>query len=191
MCEGTPVWCESLAPVPNHRVALASQDSNVDSLKSLDIMSTHERDLEISRVLAREVRGWAGLLDAGGCSLLVEQLTGGMTNGCYRCVLLGAPPQPGVPEQVLLRVYGEGTSDYLDRDIELAVFRLMSAWNLGPELIAEFGLGRVESFLARHRTLQSQVSPAELPRIPKCCKPNLVFRNTLSRNTLSTSRRDI
>mmetsp|Transcript_35501 Transcript_35501/g.59831 ORF Transcript_35501/g.59831 Transcript_35501/m.59831 type:complete len:393 (+) Transcript_35501:223-1401(+) len=149
-----PAMCD-LAPLKCRR---ASEPKVVDlSLPpSIGHLPPHERDLKIAGVLPLVVPGWAALLGDSACSLSVEHLTGGCTNLVYRCALLGTTPPAGVPDQVLLRVFGEGTDNFIDREVEMEVFGKMSAWGLGPELLAVFGNGRVESFITRHRTLTAQ-----------------------------------
>lgn len=65
-----------------------------------------------------------------------------------------------MPHQVLLRIYGEGTEVFFNRENEHKIFKTFAERGLGPRLYGIFDGGRVEEFLDLH-SLDSK----DLPRL--------------------------
>ncbi|KAG5491020.1 hypothetical protein JIQ42_00908 [Leishmania sp. Namibia] len=74
--------------------------------------------------------------------LEVEKLPGGNSNHVYR---LAHPEFPG--KTVLLRVYGSGDSEAIDRFRDVMAMREMSRARLSPAVLHSFKWGRVEEFM--------------------------------------------
>ncbi|KAI0244228.1 hypothetical protein L0F63_006644, partial [Massospora cicadina] len=55
-------------------------------------------------------------------------------------------PEKG-PKKLLLRVYGIGAEQFVDRNNEIAWLSKLSTCNVGPTLLGIFGNGRIEEFL--------------------------------------------
>ncbi|AYU82947.1 choline/ethanolamine kinase [Leishmania donovani] len=72
----------------------------------------------------------------------VEKLSGGNSNHVYR---LAHPDFPG--KTVLLRVYGSGDSEAIDRFRDVMAMREMSRARLSPAVLHSFKWGRVEEFM--------------------------------------------
>ncbi|KAG5492014.1 hypothetical protein GH5_00916 [Leishmania sp. Ghana 2012 LV757] len=72
----------------------------------------------------------------------VEKLPGGNSNHVYR---LAHPEFPG--KTVLLRVYGSGDSEAIDRFRDVMAMREMSRARLSPAVLHSFKWGRVEEFM--------------------------------------------
>ncbi|KAG5466725.1 hypothetical protein LSCM1_00901 [Leishmania martiniquensis] len=72
----------------------------------------------------------------------VEKLSGGNSNHVYR---LAHPEFPG--KTVLLRVYGSGDSEAIDRFRDVMAMREMSRAKLSPAVLHSFKWGRVEEFM--------------------------------------------
>ena len=60
----------------------------------------------------------------------------------------GGRSRNALPDRkVILRLYGEGTAVFFQREMEALAFERMSAKGHGPRLLAKFPAGRVEEFL--------------------------------------------
>jgi thiamine kinase-like enzyme len=72
-------------------------------------------------------------------TLTLTRLSGAMTNQMFiaNCN----------ETRVLLRIYGNGTDAFFDRERETDLMQIMSALNVGPRLLGMFHNGRVEEFL--------------------------------------------
>ncbi|KAG1470693.1 hypothetical protein G6F56_002531 [Rhizopus delemar] len=69
----------------------------------------------------------------------LDRVSGAMTNAVY-FVTVGS-------QRMLLRVYGVGCEQILDRDKELAWLSRLCQLNIGPGLLATFENGRIEEYL--------------------------------------------
>mmetsp|Transcript_1084 Transcript_1084/g.2227 ORF Transcript_1084/g.2227 Transcript_1084/m.2227 type:complete len:396 (-) Transcript_1084:325-1512(-) len=78
--------------------------------------------------------------DCDDADLTVSPLTGGITNILY---LISKSSE----NKFILRLYGRGTSDFIDRGVENIVFSKLSELNIGPTFHGRFANGRVEGFL--------------------------------------------
>lgn len=73
-----------------------------------------------------------------------NRLSAAMTNTVY---ILFHPILTEAPQKILLRVYGEGIGQILNRSEELAWFKTVSEAGVGPKLLATFANGRLEEYL--------------------------------------------
>jgi len=71
----------------------------------------------------------------------IAPLTGGITNQLY---LVNLRP---LKTKVIVRVFGEGTDEFLDRRVENVIFANLSSTGIGPKFYGLFGNGRVEGYL--------------------------------------------
>lgn len=75
---------------------------------------------------------------------------GGLTNQLTK---VSVKPESSVsvkaphPQSVLVRVYGDGTESFFDRENEHRIFKQFSDEGIGPKLYGLFDGGRVEQFL--------------------------------------------
>jgi choline/ethanolamine kinase len=72
--------------------------------------------------------------------------------------------KPGAPRKALLRVYGEGTESFFERETEHRIFAQFSEQGIGPKLYGYFDGGRIEEFLDA-RSLTSAEFPENLVAI--------------------------
>lgn len=82
----------------------------------------------------------------------VEKLSGGNSNHVYR---LAHPDFPG--KTVLLRVYGSGDSEAIDRFRDVMAMREMSRARLSPAVLHSFKWGRVEEFMENVATCSTDM----------------------------------
>ncbi|ORC84132.1 putative choline ethanolamine kinase [Trypanosoma theileri] len=95
--------------------------------------------------------------------LSVTRLSGGNSNHVYR---LGHASFPG--KTILLRVYGDGGGEVIDRARDTKAMRLMSKAELSPAVLHSFHWGRVEEFMDGIYTCTTEMllrSPALLADI--------------------------
>lgn len=72
-------------------------------------------------------------------NLSIDRVSGAMTNAVF-FVTVGS-------KRMLLRVYGVGCDQILDRDKELDWLSRLSQLHIGPKLLGTFGNGRFEEYL--------------------------------------------
>ena len=90
---------------------------------------------------------WASVDDA---NVLMETLCGGLTNSLFKLSLspeIGLLCADGIASSVIVRIYGECTELFIDRDWECYVFATLAAANLAPAFYGRFENGRVEGFI--------------------------------------------
>lgn len=85
---------------------------------------------------------WKGLKAS---DLSMKRLGAAMTNTVY--ILSNEHAKAEEPQKMLLRVYGEGVENILNREQELAWFSKLSDLGVGPKLIATFQNGRLEEYI--------------------------------------------
>ncbi|XP_024365805.1 probable choline kinase 2 isoform X2 [Physcomitrium patens] len=118
---------------------------------SLVKQTSIELPVEAYKELHKLAGKWMDILDPK--DLTLTRLKGAMTNHVYQCHWERDNGHP--PRKVLVRVYGEGSSMFFDRNDEVMTFERMSLKDQGPHLLGRFPNGRVEEFL-RARTLTKQ-----------------------------------
>ncbi|KAL8243207.1 hypothetical protein R6Q59_009465 [Mikania micrantha] len=84
---------------------------------------------------------WGDVVDTS--KLKAVHLSGAMTNVVYRITW----PTENDERTVLVRIYGEGSDIFFDREEEIRTFEAISTHGHGPHLLARFPEGRVEEFI--------------------------------------------
>lgn len=114
---------------------------------AVDLESPHEVMVSTIKTIVKSVLGvdkdpedecW---LRARDDELVVSRLTGGITNVLY-LVTLG-----NTDRKLIVRLYGAGTAEFIDRSIENIVFARLSVLNIGPTFYGLFLNGRLEGYL--------------------------------------------
>lgn len=95
--------------------------------------------------------------DYNNINFKVEHLTGGNTNILY----LITPEVTNEIEQYIVRLYGLGTEDFIDRQIENTIFAELSKSGISPKFLGLFSNGRVEGYINAR-----SLSPDEFSDIP-------------------------
>lgn len=114
-----------------------------DTLMPLAPTSSIELPVEAYKVLHKLAGKWTDILDP--VNLTLTRLKGAMTNNVYECHW--ERNNGNRPKKVLVRVYGEGSGMFFDRNDEVLTFERMSQKDQGPHLLGRFPNGRVEEFL--------------------------------------------
>eukprot|EP00596_Hydrurales_sp_CCMP1899_P003841 CAMPEP_0119046476 /NCGR_PEP_ID=MMETSP1177-20130426/46813_1 /TAXON_ID=2985 /ORGANISM="Ochromonas sp, Strain CCMP1899" /LENGTH=455 /DNA_ID=CAMNT_0007019663 /DNA_START=51 /DNA_END=1415 /DNA_ORIENTATION=+ len=83
----------------------------------------------------------------------ISSLKGGITNLLYTLT-----PIHQADKTVIVRVYGEGTSLFVDRALENTVFSTLSELGVGPKFYGTFKNGRVEGFCDAKTLTPSEIS---------------------------------
>lgn len=95
-------------------------------------------------VVRRIVPAWGLMSVQDEQAVRIEPLTGGITNVLFKLT----PTLAAGPPTVIVRLFGEGTELFVDRDIENVVFSELSRLEMGsPIFYGLFENGRVEGFL--------------------------------------------
>lgn len=92
-------------------------------------------------------------------SLSVSPLTGGITNRLY---LVENAMRPDY--HVIVRFFGEGTHEFIDRNAENMVFAALSDKHFGPRFEGLFENGRVEGYLHARCVLPAEMSQPAVMR---------------------------
>ncbi|KAM0010974.1 putative phosphotransferase with an alcohol group as acceptor [Helianthus debilis subsp. tardiflorus] len=99
---------------------------------------------ELVKLLLSLASNWGDVFDTN--KLKVVHLSGAMTNVVYR--ITWPKNTTGNDERtVLVRIYGEGSDVFFDREEEIRTFESISTHKYGPRLLAQFPEGRVEEFI--------------------------------------------
>lgn len=99
---------------------------------------------ELLKLLLTLASNWGDVFDAN--KLKVVHLSGAMTNVVYR--ITWPRNTTGNDERtVLVRIYGEGSDIFFDREEEIRIFESISTHGHGPRLLTQFPQGRVEEFI--------------------------------------------
>lgn len=112
-----------------------------------------ELPIEAYKQLHKLAGKWTDIVDP--VDLKLTRLKGAMTNNVYECHW--KRNNGNRDKKVLVRVYGEGSSMFFDRNDEVLTFERMSQKGQGPRLLGRFPNGRVEEFL-RARVCSSSYS---------------------------------
>lgn len=123
-----------------------------------------------------KLKRWKRVPIEKGGDILVERLSGALTNAVY----VVSPPETmpeaspanesgtslttKKPPKLLLRIYGPQVEHLIDREAELSILRRLARKSIGPRLLGTFTNGRFEEFLYA-RTL----TPKDM-RIPETSK---------------------
>ncbi|CAK8561149.1 unnamed protein product [Lathyrus sativus] len=105
---------------------------------------------EAKKILKSLASKWENVLDAN--ALEVIPLKGAMTNEVFQ--IKWQTKEGEMSRKVLVRIYGEGTDIFFDRDNEIRTFAFISKNGQGPRLLGRFAQGRLEEFI-RARTLSA------------------------------------
>lgn len=98
---------------------------------------------EAKEILKSMACKWENVVDAN--ALQVIPLKGAMTNEVFQ--IKWQTTEGESSRKVLLRIYGEGTDIFFDRDVEVQTFEFMSKNGQGPRLLGRFASGRIEEFI--------------------------------------------
>lgn len=124
-----------------------------------------------------KLKGWKRVPIENGGDILVERLSGALTNAVY----VVSPPKrmpdsspmnesstsmtaKKPPAKLLLRIYGPQVAHLIDREAELSILRRLARKAIGPRLLGTFTNGRFEEFLHAHT-----LTPEDL-RVPATSK---------------------
>jgi ethanolamine kinase len=75
--------------------------------------------------------------------------------------LSGSDELSVLPKRVVLRVYGDNTEKFVDREDEVATMELLHRHGFGPSVLGTFANGRIESFLELVCLNPDDISKAE------------------------------
>ncbi|KAJ1399371.1 kinase-like domain-containing protein [Ochromonadaceae sp. CCMP2298] len=96
--------------------------------------------LSLVRTLLEDVPGEQAWQDATAESVTVDVLCGGLTNALFLATYASS--------KVVVRVYGQGTAQYIDRRAENLVFSRLSKAGRGPLFLGRFKNGRLEGYIS-------------------------------------------
>ena len=115
------------------------------------------------------VPGWASVPDS---ELKLSVLTGGLSNTLYTCSRVEASTAADSkdkplasdesPSKVVVRLFGEGSSLFVDAPTERFVSRVLPQSGIGPRVFSDFGDGRVEQFLSGRTLGYTDLSRADI-----------------------------
>ncbi|CAG8652763.1 1994_t:CDS:2 [Acaulospora morrowiae] len=109
------------------------------------------------------IPGWEGVISES--HIQVDQITGSYTNSVF-CVKKNLRDEK--PQKVLLRVYGNGVDQLINREGELQILRMLSSVNIGPQLLGIFKNGRFEQFLDSKPLTKDDLCMAPVSRHIAC-----------------------
>jgi choline/ethanolamine kinase len=144
----TPVPQKSTSVKPQASCGLEALQTPVEGDREIFKYGSIELPYSAYKQLHKLAGKWTDILDPN--ELTLTRLKGAMTNNVYECHW---KRENGIRDKkVLVRVYGEGSGFFFDREDEVLTFERMSQKGQGPKLLGRFPNGRVEEFL-RARTL--------------------------------------
>lgn len=76
----------------------------------------------------------------------ISVISGGISNALFK-VALDCDENEMSNHAVTVRVYGEGSERFVEREREMRIMELLHEHGFGPKLVGIFGNGRIESFL--------------------------------------------
>ena len=121
-------------------------DVLVDATQSQPLLRKALKDLIRTLV---EQQTWK---EASDEDIEISTLTGGITNVLYLA------RETKTSSKVIIRLYGHGTSEFIDRAAENIVFAQLSKAGFGPTFHGRFLNGRVEGFLSATALLSEQMN---------------------------------
>lgn len=77
----------------------------------------------------------------------VSALTGGITNLLYLLELTPEAAKSVEPSKIIVRLFGKGTEELIDRSTENIVFATLSRLRVGPTFFGLFTNGRIEGYI--------------------------------------------
>lgn len=123
------------------------------------VVQKDEEDGFIDQVLAVLSEFGEGPIDRSVVSIV--PVTGGITNVLYKVSIDAVP-------KYIVRLFGRGTEEFIDRSKENVVFAHLSLLGLGPTFYGLFGNGRVEGYLeARAFTLDDMGDVELMPYVAR------------------------
>lgn len=129
--------------MPLQRVRSKEEVEYETTVSTLDRLLSIELPESAYSVLHNLAGRWTDILDPK--DLTLKRLSGAMTNFVYECHW--ERDNGHRPRKVIVRVYGEGSKYFFDRNDEILTFERMSQRHQGPHLLGRFPNGRVEEFL--------------------------------------------
>ena len=134
----------------------AGGSASTEDLSKLDVLADQEREAwavfknEILRIAhTLRLKGWRQIPLGSGQSLVVERLSGALTNAVYVVTPPADLPESDSkkrPSRMLLRIYGPQVEHLIDRENELSVLRRLARKRIGPRLLGTFQNGRFEQY---------------------------------------------
>jgi hypothetical protein len=104
---------------------------------------------DIKESVKHVIKDW----DYSDHEVSISSLKGGITNLLYTLT-----PTHQADKTVIVRVYGEGTSLFVDRVLENTVFSTLSELGVGPKFYGTFKNGRVEGFCDAKTLTPNEIS---------------------------------
>ncbi|KAG1149798.1 hypothetical protein G6F37_004528 [Rhizopus arrhizus] len=149
---------------------LASEDSSVelkpipecDTTIDLTILKGDELKRKVFELIEQLFPQWAK--DVEGIQL--DRVSGAMTNAIF---FVDAHNR----KRLLLRVYGIGVDQIIDRNNELAWIARLSHLNIGPSLLGVFGNGRFEQYLPSRTLTSADIRTPDISRSIASCTREL------------------
>ncbi|ORY95649.1 kinase-like domain-containing protein [Syncephalastrum racemosum] len=131
-----PILNKNVSGRPNHGVRLDAKDTVPRSNHVIDLMELDGPALEeaVQNVVSALLPDWRSTK-----AIKIERVSGAMTNAVF-FVTSGH-------KTVLLRVYGIGCDQIINRADELRWLSRLSQLHIGPRLLGIFGNGRFEEYL--------------------------------------------
>ncbi|MED6205804.1 hypothetical protein PIB30_021090 [Stylosanthes scabra] len=114
----------------------------VDDVKS-PINKVNYLPKEAKEILKSLAKKWKNVLDPNAMEVI--PLKGAMTNEVFKVKWKTAIGETS--QRVLVRMYGEGTGIFFNREDEIKAFEFISKSGHGPRLLGRFANGRVEEFI--------------------------------------------
>ncbi|KAL4565929.1 hypothetical protein LXL04_030035 [Taraxacum kok-saghyz] len=117
---------------------------------------------ELMKLLLTLASNWGDVFDAN--KVKVTHLSGAMTNVVYRLTW----PQNNAANDdrtVLVRIYGEGSDIFFDREEEIRTFESISTHGHGPRLLGQCPQGRVEEFIHAKTLSASDLRDPEISNL--------------------------
>jgi ethanolamine kinase len=116
----------------------------------------------------------------------ISVISGGISNALFKvAVACDGKQVSNLTHAVTVRVYGEGSERFVEREREMRIMELLHEHGFGPELLGIFGNGRIESFLPMRC-----LSPLEMA-VPSVAKHIAVTLATFHHCLLSQKSRDL
>ncbi|KAI8372004.1 kinase-like domain-containing protein [Choanephora cucurbitarum] len=121
------------------RIASSSRSKSSPAL----LVAAHE-------LRAKPIPSCQTMLDLSDSNLKLQRVSGALTNAVFFVTLSNK-------KRMLLRVYGVGCDQILDRNKELDWLSRLSALHIGPRLLGIFGNGRFEEYLPSTTLTPSEI----------------------------------